>query len=867
MKRKLLPATIALVASQAAIAQTIEHRASEKLGDSQLEEVTVTGQFGNELRSLERQRDSDKILNVVSADGIGKLPDRNAAEAVQRIPGVSIERDQGEGRFVAIRGLPAQWSSASVNGHRLPTAEEETTSRATAFDFFPSELIERVEVSKAVTADQEGDAIGGNVNFITRTAPKERTFDISVAGGVVDKADGDSNSLNLLWGDRSADGKFGYIVNATSWKRDWATDNFEPRRKDTGIYRLEMRDYTGERETYGLNAGMEYNLDNGDKLFARGLYGTLEDDETHYKHRLRFDKDRLELQHIRDILVTEMRGLEFGGEHFVSEQSKLDWSIASYDNRFYYGDYPNGNDNSYFVARFDQTGVGYEGLDEGGQSHSEIDGGTSAAGRPDTHLPDDFEMDPTQANLAWVELYKIDVREKDRAIAQVDLTTEFSDDLELKFGVKYRDKERIASFSDEFYQWDEEAFGPAPVLSDFDLRDQPGRDDYLTEVGGNLSGIFSPVASTAAMQAFWNANRDKFRLVESESALVENGGALGRNFDVRERHLSGYGMGTYHYNHDLTLVAGLRLTQTNTRVDGQVLVENDEEGTAELVDNRGKKNYLSVLPSLHMKYALDDDSNLRFAMTRTFARPDFGDSNPGGTFVEHDNEFSSGNADLEPTYSLNLDLMYERYFEDGNGVVSAGLFYKDITDPVFRDASEGDYNGNSGVDFFRPENGDNASLTGLEFNVVRKLDFLPGALENLGVSANLTLMDSEMRIPDREGKVAIPRQADQLHNISVFYDDGALSLRLAQNHKGDYIEEHATSRSEDTGTYLDSFYGEYTSLDFSASYLVSDKLTVFAEANNLTNEPLTYYLGDADRPKQVEYYGWRAQLGVNYRLF
>lgn len=259
-----------------------------------IEEVVAVGQIQRgEMAAANSQKNAKNIKNVISADGIGKLPDRNAAEAVQRIPGVSIERDQGEGRFVAVRGLPAQWSSATINGNRLPTAEEETTSRATAFDFFPSELIEFVEVSKALTPEMEGDAIGGNVNFITKKAPDDFVFNANLALGQNELADGNNYSANLLYGDRILDDKLGFLINATAWKRDWATDNFEPRRGNDGlgIYRLELRDYTGTRETYGLNGSVEYQLEQGN-VSASAMYGTLIDDETHYKHRMRFDKDR-----------------------------------------------------------------------------------------------------------------------------------------------------------------------------------------------------------------------------------------------------------------------------------------------------------------------------------------------------------------------------------------------------------------------------------------------------------------------------------------------------------------------------------------------------------------------------------------------
>ncbi|GAB2899320.1 TonB-dependent receptor [Microbulbifer echini] len=857
---KLLPAAIALLIGQGSYVFAQESSEQGALDDYGIEEVVVLGHiFDTELHSLEIQRESNRIVSVVSADGIGKLPDRNAAEAVQRVSGVSIERDQGEGRFVAVRGLPSQWSSSSLNGHRLPSAEEETTSRATAFDFFPSELIERIEVSKALTADQEGDSIGGNVNFVTRTAPEERTLDLSLSGGYADKADGDIKSMSILYGDRSEEGKWGFLANVTGWSRDWATDNYEPRRKGVGIYRLELRDYTGTRDTLGLNIATEYRFDDGGKLFARGLYGTLEDEEIHYKHRLRFDKDRMELQHIHNTLITRMQGFEVGGESFIGADNQLNWSLASYDNEFRYGNTPNKEDHSYFVMRFDQANVGYIGLAEDGLAYNQIDGGYDPAENIPTHLPDHFVMDPAQSNLSWVELYKVYVNEKDKVVVSFDFTSELSSELELKFGMKYRDKERVSEFSDEFYAWDEVNYGSAPVLADFTLSDQPGRSDFLSELDVNYASQFSQSASMSQLEKFWNENRDKFILVSEESALVENGGALGRNFELTESHLAAYGMGTYDFSERATFVAGLRLTQTQTEVDSQVFI-TDESDNGYLVPFNGQKEYLSILPSVHLKYALTEDSNIRFAVTRTFARPDFGDLNPGGYYAEHDNEFIGGNPDLDPTYSWNLDMMYEYYFNEF-GVLSTGVFYKDITDPIFKDVKEGEYNGVSGVDIYSPENGGNAWLRGLEFNLVRRLDFLPGFLSNIGVSANITLMESEMHIPGRDESVPISRQADLLHNFSIYYDDGAFSIRLAQNHKGEYIEEHGASKNGD------QYYGAYTSLDMSANYTLSDSLVVFVEALNLTNEPLTYYIGNENRPKQLEYYGVRGQFGFRYSFF
>jgi TonB-dependent receptor len=854
MRKILKPIAVATLASLSGsvVAQNVVNEPTE--------EIVVVGHIvAGEKIALDAQHDSDRIINVISADGIGKLPDRNAAEAVQRVPGLSIERDQGEGRFVAVRGLPSQWSSASVNGDRLPTAEEETTSRATAFDFFPSEMIERVEVTKALTPDMEADAIGGNVNFVTRNAPEKRTLQTSLGYGFHDKANGDGYAASVVWGDRVLNDRLGFLVNATAWERDWATDNYEPRREDLGIFRLELRDYTGTRETYGFNGVMEYRFDNGDKVFARGLYGTLEDDETHFKHRYRFDRNRVELQHIFNILNTEFAGFELGGAHGLGEAFALDWKLSSYANHFYYGDVPNGRDNSYFVARFDQRNVGYTGLEDRGTgtnlAYNTVDGGTDPWDGVSTHLPAGYTANPANATLSSIELYRIDVREKDRIVAQLDFSHDTSEALQLKFGVKYRDKERTARFSDEFYTWNAALAGrPAPTLGEFSLRDQPGRRDYLDgDVSRDYQRDFFPVASRNQMVALWNQNRQFFTLDTVESQLVSNGLALGRHFDVAEEHLAGYGMAEINVGDRITVVGGVRLENTQTDVDGQLYLDD----TATLQPVRSGKSYLSWLPSLQVKFSPTEQTNYRFALTRTFARPDFGSLSPGGTYSEADNEFFSGNPGLDPTYSWNLDVMAEHYFAD-IGIVSAGLFYKRITDPIFQDARTGSFNGNSGVVLIRPENGDDAWLAGAELTFNRRLDFLDNWARDFGLMANVTFMDSQMRIPGRDEDVAIPRQADMLYNAAVYFDNGRFAARLAVNYKDEYIEEHGESST------FDRYYGEYTAVDLSVSYQITDQLLAYAEANNLTDEPLLYYVGTKDRPGQVEYYGMRGQLGVKF---
>lgn len=830
-----------------------------------IDEVIISGTLKNsEARALNMQKNAINISNVIASDGIGKLPDRNAAETVQRVQGVSIERDQGEGRFVSLRGLPPFWASTTINGNRLPTAEEETTSRATAFDFFPTELISYVHVNKSFTPDMEADGIGGGVNFITKTPPMKTEFRGTLGTGYNEKADKGVYNLGLLYGGRTKDKKFGYLVNFSHFIRNWSTDNFEARRSgDEGVFRMELRDYQGVRKTTGANAALEYVFSPKSTFYLKGMYGTLSDDETHYKHRVRFDKfsstnntARVELQNIHNLLITELTSVSLGGIHQLNK-SKIDWDLSYYNNLFKYGNIPDKQNNSYYVIKYTQNGVGINPnyiLDKGvgPRAYWKADGGKLDYKDPDAlfgfYSDPNFKMDASQMRFTDLEFYKVYVQERDKIVAGFNHEIDISDKLTLKYGFKYRDKERNARFSDIFYNWSN---GTAPFLSEFGqyTTTQPNGTKYLSEMNAHIGNTFGPVLSTGGMDQFWFQNQGNLTINKTDSEALEYNKALGRNFDVFEKHADAYGMGTYKINDKMTFLGGVRLSNTHTKVKGYNVVNNT------LTEVENTKDYLAVLPMLHFKYAINDKTNLRFAATRTFSRPNFGDLTPGGTYIEADNEFKGGNPNLNPTYSINLDLMGEYYFSNV-GILSGGVFYKSITDPIFQDSFIGNYNGINGVQFSAPNNGKAAWLGGIELGINRRFDFLPGFLQYFGTQLNATFMTSEMEKPSGR-KVKLPYQAKELYNIQLFFEKGGFNARLAYNHKGNFAVEYA---EEDL---YDSYYGKYSNLDFGTSYQINKHFTVFADVNNILNKPLIYHFGEnQDRPEQVEYYGVRGNIGV-----
>lgn len=834
----------------------------------QLQEAVVYGTIvRGELKAMSMKKSSFKIVDVIASDGIGKLPDRNAGEAVQRIPGVSVERDQGEGRFVSVRGLPSQWSSSTLNGDRIPTAEEETTSRATAFDFFPSELIDFVEVSKAITPDMEGDAMGGNVNFLTKTSPDKRVLNITLGSGYNVKAEKPMLNGNFVFGDRSADGKIGFLLNASYWNRGWATDNYETRGDGINIDRLELRDYEGSRTTIGLNFATDYKPNDKTKFYLKGMYGALNDDELHYKMRYRFDKFnadnntiRVELQNIHNILQTALFGIEIGSEFSLSNKTKMDLKLSRYENNFHYGNIPNSDKQAYTFTQFAQDNVPVDDPAAfiGKATRFEMDGGKETKDFISSHVSPG-SLDAGKFYFQTFDLYHIRVKETDRIVAQLNLKSKLSGNFELKFGGKFRDKVRQAIFHDTFYTWDETKGMEAPGLSSFDLQGHPKVNDFLSEINSPYgSGAFVNVMRRKDIDSFWEKYQSSLQVDEASSALLSNGGANGRNFNIYEQHTAAYAMGTWNLTPSFTLIGGIRGEYTHMKTEGYITEIGENYNVVKPVTE--KNDYFQLLPMLHARYVITDNIRLKAAVTRTFARPDFGSLVAGGSYMAQDNEYFMGNAALEPTKATNFDLMSEFYL-GGIGSITAGVFYKQIQDPIFSNTyTMPEFEGHTNVRISQDMNGDDAWLAGFEAGLNKKFDFLPGAWSGLGMNGNYTFMKSEMSIPDRTDKVRIPRQADHLFNACLYYEYKGFSIRGALNYKGAFIMNHGTNSD------IDEYFDNYTSLDFNASYKFNSNIMVYLEGNNLLNNPMKYYYGEKDRVSQVEYYGIRGQVGVKFNL-
>jgi len=195
--------------------------------EGELNEIVIIGTMApSQAKAYSIKRNSLAMMDVVAADAMGKLPDRNAAEAVQRIQGVAVARYHGEADMATVRGTPFAWTSTLFNGNRLPSSHV-TGNRSTLLDAIPSELIQYVQVAKAITPDMDGDAIGGSINFITRTAPYSKKLGGSIAGGYNDFSEKGTYNGSLVYGNRFLNDKLGVIVVGAIWDRQWGSDAFD----------------------------------------------------------------------------------------------------------------------------------------------------------------------------------------------------------------------------------------------------------------------------------------------------------------------------------------------------------------------------------------------------------------------------------------------------------------------------------------------------------------------------------------------------------------------------------------------------------------------------------------------------------------
>ncbi len=665
---------------------------SLKESAKELSGVSVYGQLTRgQAKALNEQKNAPNIKNVVSSDQFLLFPDRNAAETVARIPGISITYDQGEGELVQIRGLAPQYNSLTVNGQRIP-APDPDLGRSVGLDLLNQDLMENIVVTKALTPDIDGDAIGGNVNFQMKQAPDEGIFVIDAAGGYnaqhsyFDEYGKDIAKLSGYAGQRFFDKKLGVLFAASYYKTNRGSLLKELEYDDimTGhIFAQHSNDYDVLRERTGFNLNTEFKFNQFNRIYLnmnhnryfdkeiRRLDEWIIDDETETKET----RNRVEDQFLTNAM--------FGGNHNFNG-IKLDytasWIKAKEDMpaRTYFR----------FQRDFDFSGYTNEEIKEFAPNtrfNDQVDILTLNRIRVDDNLKEDEDI----SGMFNVEIPYFLTGEKST----------------IKFGGKYTDKS-----------------------AEYTARRLQLRNFPETHTVGEGEFGFTDVIVDPDDTGYLGAGKAEY-LDQSDD-----------NYNANEIVLAAYGMTTLNLTDKFTILAGLRYENTQNKYKTLATTSANHE--------QSDASYSNLLPSAHLTYRLNDKMNLRFAYSSGIARPDYVALVPYEFRDDDAREISQGNPDLKPTTSNNLDLMFESY-TSSLVLFSAGIYYKKMADIILNSTHTETlpYEGGSQVyEITMPVNGDDdATVYGFELALNQRLNFLNVPFLNyFSIYANYTYTKAEL---------------------------------------------------------------------------------------------------------------------------
>ncbi|HEY8959581.1 TonB-dependent receptor [Chitinophaga sp.] len=846
-----------------------------------LGEVLVKGTMApSTVKALSIKKNSLAIMDVIAADAIGKLPDRNAAEAVQRVQGVAVARYHGEADAATVRGTPFAWTSTLFNGSRLPSANV-LGNRNSVLDAVPSEIIQYVQVAKAITPDMEGDAIGGSINFITRTAPAKRTLNISAAGGYNTFSKDATYNASLVYGDRFFKDRLGVMIAGAIWDRQWGTDAFEVAyntalpdpAQQKSISTVMLKRYMGKRQTYGANVELEYKFNAAHKIFFRGLMDKFNDIRPVYESYVDYNNSRYQYNYRYSYYQTVLNGGELGGEHQLSSKVKMDWAISDYYTKYFLETPPTNNNKGLPIATFRQkiTG-GFNNLSKDGKRYWGFDSPEGIGGDPlhfDAGIKNSGEvMDPAKLTLQQLVIAQLDTKEEDKT-AQLNFKVSASSRVNLKFGAKYRHKDRAGMYGSNIVYLPGAALGipnsPALLpLSALQTTSFPVRGGFFQGLKGNYDQFMvDPLTKQQLFDLYDTATLRKNGFADYTSKSNATNIYTGT-----ENVAAAYAMAEVDVTDKLKMIAGVRNEYTTFTLHGSKATAAGTPKETIITPATVKNNYNALLPMLHLKYSINEQANLRAAYTRTFIRPNFTDLTPGESVDNTGSNvtITKGNPDLQPTFSNNFDLMGEYYFKN-IGLVSGGIFYKQISNVIFADKN---YYVENGVNYVvaQAKNLNNASLVGLEAGINKRFDFLPGILSGLGAELNYTFINSSVEVPRTVSgnkitdKTGLPNQSRHLFNSILFYERKGVMIRIAGNYRGASVETINQQLGKDFYIWTDKNF----TVDASATVNITSKIRVFAELNNITNEPLKTYMGDKRRVAAEEWYGSRGQAGIRWDI-
>jgi TonB-dependent receptor len=854
-RRALLCGTISAFAFSAAPA--FAQSSDEQGGDFGGADIVVTGSIRqSQEAAIATKREAANFVDVASADSIGRFPDESTAAALARLPGVAVQRDQGQARYIQVRGAPNRWTSVSIDGIPQTGVDEGGDSRAYRFDAVPAVLLQQLVINKSLTPDLTAEAITANVDLRTYSPLTEYGFKANgdIGYGFMDLGGGQQRqgSLRLSW----SNDIIGVAVGASHYLRDQVTDNREAGYDEFGPTDIDIRSYKLERSNNGLFGVLEAQATENLKLYARGIYTEFTDKEQRNAYEIELAD-----------AASGTRGLTSGD--LVGVPVTANFNSGTYENQNYIG----------------SVGFNYEDMNGWG-----VDG---ALGYTRTKNTTDLPL----------------VQGATRGLASPSLTYDRSADPRFPIVTLYQtvaDSAGNLSRGAELSRFDQTAFNwPAsfliPLLQGTVSDAYTGKldgwrqlGDITLKTGGLLSvrkiagnnlgagGIvpLGPLGFNFTQYLTdqpWDTQfplgiefnyMDNVALNDELQAALTEAGFDAASFipptsmyDQEETILAGYAMGQLDLDR-LLLTAGVRVEHYKVDNSGTTLI--DRVPTPLSVS----QDHFDVFPSVNARFNVSDNLVFRLSGQRGVSRPAYAAIRVGSSISDIGEAISGGNPQLLPEYTWGADGSLEYYFSS-NGIASIAGFYRSVDNVLYqsqRPVGTNIYN-TEGVDrsdylLTSTFNGENGKLYGVEFNIEHQFDFLPGLLSGLGVQANLTLLAGEFDARQPDGtvtKAAFQGLSDTVLNTSLFYEYAGLSARVSYQWRSDYLD---TIGGLGAGEFRDA----YENLDITLRYALNENLTLFADLANLTDETYVAYEGSAATPSEVERIGERYLFGVRFNF-
>ncbi len=827
-----------------------------------LERMVVTPLVVGQERAINQQRTAAGIVNVVSEEQFGALVDGNIGQALQRLPGISVnEAQDGSVGDINIRGIAGEFNSVQVDGNRVPSS-----GGSRSFD--PRQLsadgVTNIEVIKAPTPDRDGDAIGGIVNLVTRSAFQREGRETSLRlAGILNAEPGEwgnsgvfkfSDIFSVGEGSRNLGVSFSlsrydtdrYSRNADM---DWVqvTPELHPQlnlgQYDEPVWFMESTHWeydTRKTDNYSFSASIDFRTDENNSFYFRPSYSRFERNgvkfETDIDIDTAFDNDGdPDESTYAELTPTYGRGSEAseasrgwigtledehndlysfsaGGKH-EGGAGLLTYDFFFSKNKNIVTDDTELNmlmepDDPWFV--FEYEIVGDVNLGEVEVRH--VNGG-----------------DPTDLSLMTEgELEEVSEEKTEEILSgRVDWENSWTGDsgvFTLKTGAKYRNSSQFRDETVDLYEMDE-GFPYAQVLVPVDdvLFLKQKYFDVQPQIGKELL----------------QSNPELFEFVEDDSLEDSNVA----DYDATETTSAAYIMGTYEFGPH-SIIGGVRyernewdnINKVVSYLNGVPSVESVETGNS----------YSFWLPGIHGRHEITENLILRESYNKSYGRPRLEELSRG-RWVDDDGNIEDGNPDLEPAESDNYDVQLE-YYTDQGGLYSVGVFYKEIENFTFTQTYDFDEIGPDGIpipvdggdlEYERPVNGTTATNKGVELIARQQLYFLPGALSGLAVRASATFSSSDANYPNRTDRddLSLEGFSDEIYTLALDYAWSGFSARVDYTYRSDYIEGLGGDIESD------EFFGEVKRVDAEIAYKVRPGFILFATGSNITDEPLVSYQG------------------------